>query len=140
MSLTILPILLIFGIPAVLAAALIAGAVAVKRRWVKWVLGGLGTLAVAFLVLIVVQGAPYMWASHLEARWTPAKPSTRAEMESYLSLYRAREIQPSASDWGRNHVLREGDKMVQYMILWNAPLEVVYDRDGKLLAFYTSYE
>lgn len=140
MSVTIIPILLIFGVPALLAAALIAGAIAVNRRWAKWLLGGLGTLAAAFLALIVVLAAPYMWASYLEARWAPAKPSTRAEMESYLSLYRAREIQPSASDWGRNHVLREGDKMVQYMILWNAPLEVVYDRDDKLLAFYTSYE
>lgn len=140
MSVTIIPILLIFGVPALIAAALFAGAIAVKRRWAKWTLAGLGAVSVALLSVIIAQWGSYMWASHLEAKWFPAKPSTRAEMESYLSLYRAREIQPSASEWGHNHVLREGDKMVQYMILWNAPLEVVYDRDGKLLAYYTSYE
>ena len=30
--------------------------------------------------------------------------------------------------------------MIQYMILWNAPLDVVYDKRDRIVMIYTSYE
>ena len=30
--------------------------------------------------------------------------------------------------------------MTQYLLLWNAPLEVVYTSNNKIVAIYTSYE
>jgi len=135
-----MPFLILFGLPALIAILAFVGAYFAARRRTKWMLACFGSFVAIVLILWVAWWAPYMWASHLELTWFPAKPKTRVEMESYLSLYSTREIQPSKSDWGRKHVLREGDRMIQYMILWAAPLEVVYDCNNNLLTFYTSYE
>ncbi len=87
-----------------------------------------------------VNVVPYFWALSLESKWTAAHPKTRAEMESHLSLYTLREIQPSQSAWGSKHPMQTGDKMIQYLLFWTQPLEVVYDRDDRMSAIYTSYE
>jgi hypothetical protein len=31
-------------------------------------------------------------------------------------------------------------RMVQYSLLWHAPLDVVYDAEDRIQAIYTSYE
>jgi hypothetical protein len=82
----------------------------------------------------------YVWASQLEKGWARAKPERRHELEGMLSLYSVRQIVPAESCWGSRRQLSPGDTMVQYLILWHAPLDVVYDRSGRVQMIYTSYE
>jgi len=96
-------------------------------------------LVLASIAFVVGYG-PYVWASHLESKWHPANPKTRVELESFLSLYTKREIQPSQSDWGRSYKLQPGEHMIQYLLLWSAPLDVVYTSNDTIIAIYTSYE
>ena len=91
-------------------------------------------------IALLVEVLPYFYALHLEAQWSPSKPRTREELEAFLSLYSRREIHPSQSHWGRDYALRPGEQMIQYLILWRAPLDVVYSSNDAVVAIYTSYE
>jgi hypothetical protein len=132
--------LLFVSLPLLIPIAAFVAVRYVQRKWAKISLVIFGVLAAAVALVFFAGAGSYGWALYLESRWSPAHPKSRTEMESYLSLYSTREIQPAESPWGRDHVLRAGDKMIQYMILWGAPLDVVYDRDEKVVAIYTSYE
>lgn len=112
-----MPYLILYLLPLLLAVLLIFSARRAKRKWLTMISAIAGGIAAALFVTMVCLTAPYFWAIHLESKWFPAHPQTRAEMESFLSLYKARYIQPAESEWGRDHVLRVGDRMVQYMIL-----------------------
>ena len=82
----------------------------------------------------------YMWARRLEVRWRDAQPRTQADLERHLKLYTMREIEPAESCWGSRSVLAPGERMVQYLLLWHAPLDVVYDGQGGIRTIFTSYE
>jgi hypothetical protein len=93
------------------------------------------------LIWFVASGnLAYLYALHLESKWAPANPQTKLELENYLSLYSTREIEPAESMWGENYVLQDNEKMIQYRILWSAPLDVVYDKQNNIVNIYTSYE
>ena len=99
------------------------------------------TLGAGLLLIVSLLGpVPYMWALHLEEKWSALQPKTRSQLESCLSLYSRHEIRPSESMWGRSHVLRDGDRMIQYLLMWRTPLDVVYDHDNRVVQIYTSYE
>lgn len=99
-------------------------------------------LIAAFIWLTATGTTAYLYALHLESKWSKADPKTKVDMEKYLHLYSQREIQPKDSTWGKSYVLNDGERMMQYCILWNknCPLDVVYDKDDAILAIYTSYE
>lgn len=82
----------------------------------------------------------YLYAGSLENGWYEAHPKTRAELEKFLHLYSTRTITPAQSCWGRHRPLASGETMIQYQILWHAPLDVVYDASGRITAIFTSYE
>jgi|AntAceMinimDraft_17_1070374.scaffolds.fasta_scaffold292274_1 hypothetical protein len=82
----------------------------------------------------------YFYASLLEYRWVKAEPKTKPELEQYLYLYSTEMIQPSQSMWGWDYELKNDEKMVQYLLLWKAPLDVVYDSNDNIKMIYTSYE
>jgi hypothetical protein len=82
----------------------------------------------------------YLHAGRLESRWHAASPQTRAELERHLSLYSTRTITPAESCWGKHRALAHGETMIQYELLWHAPLDVVYDASGGIQAIFTSYE
>ena len=88
------------------------------KKWIRWVTRATGLLFLCGFLTAVACSAPYMWARHLEARWHPAKPKTKVELESFLSLYSQRDIQPSESGLGRHHQLQAGERMTQYLLLW----------------------
>ena len=90
--------------------------------------------------MIWIVEAPYLYALYLESNWSKVNPTSRAGLEKYLHLYSTREISPSESNWGRDYKLGEGERMVQYLILWKEPLDVVYDKDENIMVIYTSYE
>jgi len=112
----------------------------IRKKWIRWVTRATGLLFLCGFLAVVGCSAPYMWARHLEARWHPAKPKTKVELESFLSLYSQRDIQPSESGWGRHHPLQAGECMTQYLLLWNVPLEVVHTSSDTIAGIYTSYE
>jgi hypothetical protein len=99
-----------------------------------------GLLCLAGFLALLALIAPYPWAAYLETKWQPAHPKTRTELESFLSLYSQHPIQPSQSDWGHDYRLQPGERMIQYLLLWNAPLDVVYTTNDTIVVIYTSYE
>jgi len=113
-------------------------------RWrsiLKWLLGSLGVLFVAICVWLYSTGVgAYLYAVYLEAKWSAADPETRIELEQHLSLYSIEDVEPSQSAWGRYHKMQRGERMVRYMILGSAPLDVVYDERDNITGIYTSYE
>ncbi len=135
-----LAIILIFCCPVIVGAILIGTAFRLRKTWGGLVAGGIGVLAILAFFASVISFGPYFWASYLESRWSPANPRTKSELESFLSLYSKREIQPSESDWGRNHKLKPGEHMTQYLLCWSQPLDVVYRSDDTIVTIYTSYE
>lgn len=99
---------------------------------------------IALLAVVVIPWlhsiTAYVYALSLEESWSRANPQTKAELEKHLSLYSTRTIQPSQSGWGKGYVLADGERMIQYRILWNAELDVVYDSSDNIEAIFTSYE
>ena len=89
-----------------------------------------------------IGGTAYLYAGYLESKWSKAEPKTKVDMEKYLHFYSLRKIQPKDSMWGNGYSLKDGERMMQYCILWNkkCPLDVVYDKDDNISAIYTSYE
>ena len=136
----LLIIILFLCLPVVVAFATFYLTRLVKSGWAKGAFIVLGSGLTLWAAFFLAACLPYFWALHLESKWVPAHPKNRAEMESHLSLYSMREIQPAQSGWGSKHEMHEGDKMVQYMIFWSQPLEVVYDKGDRMIASYTSYE
>lgn len=139
-SINWLPILTLFVAPLLCGGLLVLTAPRLRRKWARVVSAVFGSFFLAAFGLAVVWFAPYVWASHLEKQWHPAKPKTRAELEAHLSLYSQQDIHPSQSGWGRKHQLQPGERMTQYLLLWNAPLDVVYSSHDAVVAIYTSYE
>ena len=99
-------------------------------------------LIAAVIWLTATGTTAYLYALHLESKWNKAEPKTKADLEKYLHCYSLREIQPKESMWGNGYNLKDGERMMQYGILWNkkCPLDVVYDKDDNISAIYTSYE
>ena len=134
------PIITLFVLPLSLGAALLLVAARFHRKWARLTARVIGSAFLLAFLAAVVEVTPYFWALHLESKWTAAKPTSKAQLESCLSLYTQRDIQPSESDWGRDYKLRPGERMTQYRLLHRAPLDVVYSSNDTIVAMYTSYE
>ena len=136
----ILPMfLLVIVAPLLVSVALLLLARRVRQDWAKAAAGILGSFSLLVFLFYLFATGPYLWALHLESKWRPANPQTRAELESMLSLYTKSDITPEQSGWGRDHKLQSGERMTQYSLL-GAPLDVVYNRDNSIVAIFTSYE
>jgi hypothetical protein len=84
----------------------------------------------------------YFYALYLEGNWAKAEPKTKAELEKFLHLYSLHEIEPKNSYWGHQYILKKGEILMQYRLLWrkDTPLDVVYDVDNNIKSIFTSYE
>jgi len=131
--------LLVIVAPLVVGIALLILARRFRKDWAKVTAGIFGSLSLLIFLFYLLATGPYLWALHLEARWRPADPKTRAELESMLSLYTKSDILPEQSSWGRNHHLQSGERMTQYSLM-GVPLDVVYTSSDAIVAIYTSYE
>lgn len=112
----------------------------IRNVWVQIPAFFLGVCSLLFFATQLITAGPYVWAVNLEEKWTEAKPKSREELESHLSLYTETVSESGFPGWGMNHEYEPGDYMVRYNILWNAPLDVVYTSDDLLVATYTTYE
>jgi hypothetical protein len=131
--------LLMIVAPLLVGTALLILAWRARQDWAKAVAGISGSISLLVFLFYLFAAGPYLWALHLEAKWRPANPKTRAELESMLSLYTKHDIRPEQSGWGRDHKLKSGERMTQYSLL-GAPLDVVFTSDNEIVAIYTSYE
>ena len=136
------PIMIVFVLP--LACGTVAFLVASRFRG-KWARIAARVVGSAFILAFLAAAAeftPYLWACHLESKWSAANPETKAQLEACLSLYSKHEIQPSQSAWGRNLYpqLGPGERMTQYRLLYRAPLDVVYRSNDTIVVMLTSYE
>ena len=139
-SINWLPIIIVFVAPLALGTALIFAAFRLRKTWTRRTAGTSGLLLMLAFFAAVTCFAPYLWALHLESKWSPTNPKTKMELESFLALYSRRDIQPSQSDWGHSYQLQPRERMTQYLLLWSAPLDVVYTSNDTIVAIYTSYE
>ena len=135
-----LRIVIIFVLPVILGIASLVVASRFRRRAGRIALRVLAVIFFSGFLWILSMMAPYWWALHLEAKWRTANPTTQTQLESLLSLYSKREIQTGQSMWGRDYKLQSGERMIQYRLLYNAPLDVVYTSNNVIVAIYTSYE
>ncbi len=135
-------IFVLFVLPLVLGVASLVFAGVFRRRGVRIAVRVFGSVLLLAFLAVVSEIAPYMWALHLEAKWQPASPKTKAQLESFLSLYSEREIQTTQSMWGYDYQLQPGERMIQYRLLYSAsaPLDVVYTTNDTIVQIYTSYE
>jgi len=127
-------------LPLVVGVVLLVAAFRSQRIWVKVVSLLSGIVFLATFAVVGIAIGSYLWALHLESRWYPANPKTQTELESYLSLYSVHDIQPAESEWGLDHKLQPGERMTRYLLLWAAPLDVVYTTNNAVVTIYTSYE
>jgi hypothetical protein len=134
------PIVILFVLPLTLGTVSLLFAARLGRRWARITVRIVGSVLLLAFLVSVAEIAPYLWALHLEARWHPANPTTKAQLESFLSLYSEHEIQTSQSMWGHDYQLQAGERMIQYRLLYTEPLDVVYTSSNTIVAIYTSYE
>jgi hypothetical protein len=125
--------------PLLIGIALLFLARRFRKDWAKVTAGISGSLLLLVFLFYLFALGPYIWALHLESKWRPADPKTRAELESHLSLYTKRDIPPDQSGWGRDYKLQSGERMTRYSLL-GSPLDVVFTSNDSIVAIYTSYE
>jgi hypothetical protein len=131
---------LLFILPILVAVIATIGFIKWRNRWLRGVSAALAALSLAATLYLAWEATPYFYACYLESQWRAGKPKTQEELESYLSLYREQEIDISQSLWGKHHELQEGERMVQYLIMWREPLDVVYNSSNQIVRIFTSYE
>ena len=104
------------------------------------ILGALLAIVAAVFLYVLADLTAYAYACHLESNWSKANSKTKVELEKYLNLYSEKVIDQKTSMWGHDHKMAANERMVQYLILWLAPLDVVYDDRDNVKTIYTSYE
>jgi len=135
------PVLLLFILTPLLAILFFVLAGQLRRKWLRIASVLSGAACVVGFLAVLGTCAPYFWALHLESKWVAAKPATRFELESLLSLYTLRDINPTQSiGAGSSYKLQPGERMTQYLILWDAPLDVVYRSNDTIVTIFCSYE
>lgn len=91
------------------------------------------------ILMLYVSPLSYLYCVSRESSWL--KATNEKDMESRLgAFYTKRAISPGVSSWGRDHVMKNGQRMTQYLIFNKEPLDVVYNADDTVDTVYTSYE
>jgi hypothetical protein len=81
----------------------------------------------------------YLYCLAREKSWLAAK--TEADLDRRMgAFYTKRAIAPSNSMWGSSYVLGPEERMIQYRVFAKEPLDVVLDRESRIVVAFTSYE
>lgn len=103
----------------------------------------LGTAALLPLVCLFVflakEGGPYFYCLARESSWLAARTETELDGRMVV-FYSKRQIIPAESMWGNRYQLRPGERMIQYLVLYKEPFDVVFDGQGHVVTAFTSYE
>jgi hypothetical protein len=110
-----------------------------QRRFVIISLCAVMLFIGAVIALCYTTPLSYFYCLARENSWLAAK--TEAELDSRMwTFFTKRSIAPSNSMWGRDHVLKPDKRMVQYLVFAKEPLDVVFDRESRVVVTFTSYE
>jgi hypothetical protein len=91
------------------------------------------------LALCFFTPVSYLYCLAREGSWMKARSET--ELDARMgAFYTKHSINPKDSLWGRNYSLKPGERMVQYLIFGKEPLDVVFDRQSRVVIIFTSYE
>lgn len=82
----------------------------------------------------------WMYASYLESKWQRTNPQTRTDLEKILHLYSVTSVDPSESEWGARPQPKKNEHILKYLILWDAPVYVVYDQEDAIVRIFPSYD
>ena len=100
-------------------------------------------VALGFLMAVAVAPfvihAPYIFCCLRESAWLSARDEAELDRRM-VAFYRKQVIRPEQSAWGSAYVLQPGERMVRYLVLYCEPLDVVFDRDRRMVAAFTTYE
>lgn len=101
---------------------------------------GFGTLLIAApIARCFLTPLSYLYCVVREGSWTTAR--TEAELDGRVgAFYTKQSISPKESLWGKDCQLKPGERMVQYLVFGREPLDVVFDRQSRAVAVFTSYE
>jgi hypothetical protein len=106
-------------------------------------LGAVGAAIVgvsaAIVALCYTTPLSYLYCCARENSWLAAKTESDLDRR-ILAFYTKQPIAPSNSMWGWDYTLKPDERMVQYLIFAKEPLDVVFDRDSRVVAAFTSYE
>jgi hypothetical protein len=103
------------------------------------VVTGFIVLVAVGILLLYASPLSYLYCLSRENSWLKATDEKELE-HRLIAFYSKSAITPEKSSWGRDHVLRDGQRMTQYLIFGKEPLDVVYNADGTVDTIYTSYE
>jgi hypothetical protein len=92
------------------------------------------------LLVLLYPAVSYWWADHEYRKLIRQKVGTKADVESLLFLYSAKQIEIKESMWGRDYKLRPGDFCVQYNIMGRDPIDIIFDHDNRVQMILSSYE
>jgi hypothetical protein len=113
-----------------------------ERQWTRFIFIALVAAVVLFGALIAVcyrTSLSYLYCLAREKSWLTAK--TEAELDRRMwAFYTKRSITPAQSMWGRSYAPKPDERMVQYLIFAKEPLNVVFDRESRIVTAFTSYE
>ncbi len=96
-------------------------------------------ICLAGFIGIYGRAIPYFYCLARESSWLQAK--TEAELDRKMFMfYSKRPIAPSESMWGRRYDLKPGERMIQYLVFYCEPYDVVFDSESRIIEAFTSYE
>ena len=102
-------------------------------------MSGVAMLTAVILALCYRTSLSYLYCLARENSWLQAKTETDLDHRMWM-FYTKRSIAPSNSMWGSSYTLGPGEHMVQYLIFAKEPLDVVFDRQSRVVAAFSSYE
>ena len=109
-----------------------------KQTIACWVIGVV-SLIVLPITMLFFTPLSYLYCCMRENAWLSAQDQKQLESR-IVAPHEQAEISPSQSSWGRDHQMKSGQRMVQYLIFGKEPLDVVYNSDDSIDTIFTSYE
>ncbi|SFV61982.1 hypothetical protein MNB_SV-13-1619 [hydrothermal vent metagenome] len=97
-------------------------------------------LTLIFIVSIIL--VPYFVATYQYEKLITVDTLTKDKVEAVLFLYYSKEIPIEESLWGSatNTKLKKDEYCFQYLILGLEPIDIVYNKDDKVMHTFSSYE
>lgn len=100
-----------------------------------------GFLALAVVLWLIGSGALSYLAAHLKyERLVAAKLASQAELERKLWFSSSQSIECSESAWTQSYSADSNRRCRRYLVLGSAPIDVVYDTKGGVVAILSSFE
>src|SRR5438874_12563103 len=75
------PIMIVFVLPLACGTLAFLVASRFRRKWVRIAARVVGSAFILAFLTAAAELTPYLWACHLESKWSAANPETKAQLE-----------------------------------------------------------